>query len=539
MPKRLAITIAGAVSLGSFEAGVIYEIIHALDQHNNNAAADDRILIDVLTGASAGGMTAAVTAQKLIFDSGALTGPYENILYKAWVQDIDISELLKDHPGDSATKSIFSSGYVEELSRRYITSRYGTGTPPVPQRHSAAAEKIWLGLALSNLNGVDYGLKTSTGDFTYTHFQDSLLKLVENSPAVDTLSYWETIRSAAVSCGAFPFAFRPVEVVRYPGDYTSPNLESIIQPGQGFCYSDGGTFQNQPLGMAKHLVDVLDPTHVGTEDRYYLFVSPHDKKSVASIDLNANNADFIPFAKHLFSAIYNQSQFQDWITAEDMNRQIGLLDERAEQLRRLLADKPAEGAVLQPASSLLLSLLFPGVDPQSSGSNPINAARERLKKQYAAEYDTLPEQARSVFIDSVLVLEKVAHLGEKDEMKILSIIAKGSELAGADLQAFGGFFDFKYRKHDYDVGRFKAQNFLTAANCPLGRINYVPEQIAPIDKNLDNLRVGQMDEEVRKKVYDRFKERLLELMATEVNAALRLPLYYLVVGPKLKKALGL
>jgi hypothetical protein len=35
MPKRLAITIAGAVSLGSYEAGVLYEVLDAIHQHND------------------------------------------------------------------------------------------------------------------------------------------------------------------------------------------------------------------------------------------------------------------------------------------------------------------------------------------------------------------------------------------------------------------------------------------------------------------------------------------------------------------------
>jgi predicted acylesterase/phospholipase RssA len=77
MTKRLAITISGAVSLGSYEAGVLYEIIHAIGQHNVSTP-DARIEIDVLTGASAGGMTATIAAQKLAFEAGALAGAYDN-----------------------------------------------------------------------------------------------------------------------------------------------------------------------------------------------------------------------------------------------------------------------------------------------------------------------------------------------------------------------------------------------------------------------------------------------------------------------------
>ncbi|MGD0494395.1 MAG: patatin-like phospholipase family protein, partial [Steroidobacteraceae bacterium] len=76
--KYLAITIAGAVSLGSYEAGATYEILDAIRQHNEHPDTiknDDYIRIDVLTGASAGGMTAAILAQKLLFQKDTFVGP--------------------------------------------------------------------------------------------------------------------------------------------------------------------------------------------------------------------------------------------------------------------------------------------------------------------------------------------------------------------------------------------------------------------------------------------------------------------------------
>ena len=64
MTYRVAFAISGAVSLGSYEAGTVYEIIRAFAEHNNSLpeGSDQRIAIDVLTGASAGGMTAALIA---------------------------------------------------------------------------------------------------------------------------------------------------------------------------------------------------------------------------------------------------------------------------------------------------------------------------------------------------------------------------------------------------------------------------------------------------------------------------------------------
>src|SRR5580658_10154965 len=111
MPKRLAIVVAGAVSLGSFEAGVLYEVINAIGQHNQDpATADqDKIYIDVLTGASAGGMTSTIAAQKLLFEAAALSGAYTNAFYGPWVADVTIEGLLAGDAGDDPAKSIFSS----------------------------------------------------------------------------------------------------------------------------------------------------------------------------------------------------------------------------------------------------------------------------------------------------------------------------------------------------------------------------------------------------------------------------------------------
>src|SRR5438045_1525942 len=79
--KYLALTVSGAVSLGAYEAGVLYEVLHALKAHNSKAKNDDgRIKIDVITGASAGGMSAAILAQKLLLSAPDLDGFDTNVL---------------------------------------------------------------------------------------------------------------------------------------------------------------------------------------------------------------------------------------------------------------------------------------------------------------------------------------------------------------------------------------------------------------------------------------------------------------------------
>ena len=117
--KRVAITIAGAVSLGSYEAGVTYELLEALRVHNEAAdeagTPDAKIYVDVITGASAGGMTAAMLAQWLMFRGDSMKGALTNPLYHAWVERISLAGLAKLQRGENKWHSLFSSNLVAEI----------------------------------------------------------------------------------------------------------------------------------------------------------------------------------------------------------------------------------------------------------------------------------------------------------------------------------------------------------------------------------------------------------------------------------------
>jgi len=66
---------------------------------------------------------------------------------------------------------------------------------------------------------------------------------------------------------------------------------------------------------------------------------------------------------------------------------------------------------------------------------------------------------------------------------IHGVIATDSELTGAGLQGFLGFFDQRFRDHDYDVGRTHARQVLTdpALNEPgaMGPLRYTSSDVSP------------------------------------------------------------
>lgn len=502
MPKKLAITIAGAVSLGSYESGVLYEVLDAIDQHNTKSDADNRIVIDVLTGASAGGMTAIILAQKLLFSAEEFVGPYDNPLYNTWVKRISLAGLQATQKDEPALDSIFSSDLIETISKETLMTRYSS-SPPVPaERHAAAGDSIRVGVAITNLNGIAYGYDVApAGKFTYVNYADQFTR---NAVAAtcDNPEFWEPLRQAAVACGAFPIAFRTQDLQRSakaePDDYAAENLVPWAHDPATFTYSDGGILQNQPLGIAKNLVDLIDQ-HQNQDKRFYLFVSPHANDPESNDDFHAANADYVRMIKRLISVVMGQSGFQDWITALGVNKRVALLDERAAGLKDAILRGEIGVPALAATASSLLRLFFPGgthMPPGATQPETLEAAQTRIASQYAsemAELSATPGQA-DAFRDSVLAFESAAGLGARDLMTIYGVTATDTELAGGGLEAFLGFFDQKFRDHDYDVGRAHARQVLTnpeLANAgAIGPILYTGSEIRPIDARLDGLKLS-------------------------------------------------
>lgn len=113
MPKnKISLIMTGAVSLGSFEAGAITELLYALDHFTKNGREYE---LDVITGASAGAMTAGLVANIVMNDFTRLSN-----LYKAWVEMVTIDDLLADPPGNS----LLSRSPIERIAQTCLDVRF-------------------------------------------------------------------------------------------------------------------------------------------------------------------------------------------------------------------------------------------------------------------------------------------------------------------------------------------------------------------------------------------------------------------------------
>ncbi|UJB72924.1 hypothetical protein HRE53_30505 (plasmid) [Acaryochloris sp. 'Moss Beach'] len=83
------------------------------------------------------------------------------------------------------------------------------------------------------------------------------------------------------------------------------NYPKSIHKGN-FLYTDGGVFENEPVGMAKALAGVND------SPRYYLLIKPGPRETPEDPFLNKFQNIFSN-AIALLNAILQQAQFQDFI----------------------------------------------------------------------------------------------------------------------------------------------------------------------------------------------------------------------------------
>jgi hypothetical protein len=389
MSQKLAIAISGAVSLGSYEAGVMYEVLEAIARHNENLVADDpnHIEIDVIAGASAGGMTAGILSQKLLCDGQSLRDPYTNPLYKSWVQDVDIEKLLaKDKDKEKYKFSLLSSEVVESIAREHMlddpdTNKSDSG---IDKSHPAVAKEIHVGIAMSNLNGWDYIVKPlnaqGDGEFTYTRYKDRFVcRLFKDNQTISLSEVsllhkedvdgrdidewvtmhptnWKKLRECSLSSGAFPFAFEAKKITRCPG-----KGEFSSREGNTYTYTDGGVFENEPLGLAKKLAECLDKkarlisnnANTSNENikhdgfsRVYLYVAPGHKTSTANTSFGrTERVDLWTTFQSLIAAIFHQARFQDWIVKE--------IDSKSPVFQIAVEDKELIGELLSAFAGFL------------------------------------------------------------------------------------------------------------------------------------------------------------------------------------------
>ncbi len=434
-PFYLGLNMSGTVSAGAYTAGVMDFLIEALDawyaeREKQKAAHGDRfdewtippheLQLAVLTGASGGGITAALAAaalsQKLDYvrEQSPTPDPASNALFASWVSRIDLQPLLGHADLDADTSNVASlldSTVIRDIARDALTIRQ-----PLPNKREWVKDGLKVVLTLTNLAGTPYAVELQTDPDSaralYHADRRQFEVLWTAAPTGgetvplhgDGSGRWNELGKAAIATSAFPLVLAPQTLDRTAGEYNQRQWQ-VIEPLPE-CAPNGLQEESKPM-----------PPTWGLPDSAGL--------QTLNVDGGVtNNSPFDCARLELAALIPPNPSGHNVRDPREADRAVVSIAPLAGEVAKGLPAFPA-----RDLKSLLLTLL--GV--------LINQSRvqgENIKL-------TADPQAATRW-----VISPTGSAGNPEP------------LAGALLDAFGAFFARVFREHDYQLGRRNCQQFL-------------------------------------------------------------------------------
>jgi predicted acylesterase/phospholipase RssA len=518
MPKKLkvAVVMGGGWSLGAFTGGAVWELVRQL-HGNRDREQYDRCEIDVLAGAGAGALAAALLLRTLAnpeaFSVAAAVSRVGEAQRAAWLEGVDFTRLLRDI--EMRKPSLLDRGAIDSLATELLSWPASHQANPV-----LLADRVLLGMTLVNFNGLPIHAANTPAlaeTFRTTLFRDARVFCLDfdelaTAPLprwrhiarerVHAIEAWREIAATAVASGAFPIAFEPVVLQRYREEYGSLWPDELRERDEfPFTYADGGTFNHEPLREAMDLISFQDANEQPDSfERVLVFIDPNVSGSkhafglkfhlpyIVNRDLGLfDRQDVVPAdtGAHLV-AITNrfgvlarhQSSFEDFVAVARVNARYGW---RAE-LRSLVADLVAQ---LEPDSDRLsdmvearLSCVLHQASALAAPSSPALQVQDEIARvAFEQTGERTPPEALSardrLAFSLMALIDHVAALRGKEQVRVIVVgptdyqPPDGSppvavRLAGDFFANFGGFFDARFRVHDFDAGRALAASALAA-----------------------------------------------------------------------------
>ncbi len=419
---------AGAVSAGAYTAGVMDYLLESLHlwekakkrnltlgtthpEYDESIPMHD-VELEVLSGASAGGITGTLTVLSLLnkehkfVNKDNPTGE-DNVFYQSWVKMADTDtekSLMKllhtdDFTDGEYPESLLNSDTIDIIADKALQTNDHVAFPKY------VSKSLDLVLTTTNLRGLNFNIDFKDSDSVITNHggffrykianeeftagipkdKDSLYFVLD----LKDVTHVNYLKDATLSTSAFPIGLKSRQisiareyVARYP-KYLFNRSEGIqVDLKEGAIYTfnsvDGGLINNEPFGIGMKVLLEKNPAIKKKDNYAIIMVDPFPNQDHDS-DVYDAKSDIISIAKGMFKALRNQVMFN----------QDGIFE--------------------------ALSL-----------SNRTKFLVEPKRKQ--------------------------------DSEK--GIIRSKKDLASAPLSGFGGFLDESFREHDFQLGRKNCQSFL-------------------------------------------------------------------------------
>ncbi|MDR7421459.1 MAG: DUF3376 domain-containing protein [Armatimonadota bacterium] len=307
---RLAVALYGGVSLAVYEAGVAHELYRAVRGEGayGKALGDGRrVVVDVVAGTSAGGITGGMLAAALA------TGADLTALRRVWLDRGDLAALV--HPPDGAVPSLLDG---DRLRAAIAEALPAAGRAPLVDDLVAyltltdlAGRPVWY------LDSLDRPILATSGRDHVVFDRDAL----RTAPGEDGRLARARLADAMRATAAFPGAFAPHRL-------------------DGRWYADGGILDNKPLGLA--LRGIRDRHSAVREHRMLVFVEPHPAGGPAALDAAVVPHPLETLAAALTLAL-DDSVLEDLHTVDDVNMRIAWYQAFRELFDLFVADRERRG----------------------------------------------------------------------------------------------------------------------------------------------------------------------------------------------------
>lgn len=522
----LGVTMAGAVSAGAYNAGVFDFLIQALEewerareQDTSQASSErkvpnHRILVPVITGASAGGATAALGVFALSErtnlpapEDAAKTRFVVPQLYQTWVESISFTTESRNHTllGDTDLrqgKKVASllDGSVLKSTAETIIRETKINAKPRPY----LTDDLHLFLTVTNLRGIPYGIHFTGAGTSVAHMM---------SLHADRVHYCFN------GIGSGKFTSNWLNLYGDTGVAVSAQFIQSTFTGSGNSHNKALVAHFISASLATGAFPVgLPAQHLSTHTSEY-----------------ANRAWPYRSSKELGKITPAWPKNRDGLNAYDVTY-VGvdggvINNEPFEIARWTIMSEPGERNEPDATKcdrAVLLVDPFPQLgtfDPNLSEEDSL--AMLCLRAILLALFPTLKNQARvkpidlarsvnNKFVFSRFIIAPVRHVGSgSNERQAIDPLATGV------LSAFGGFLSRKFPEHDYQLGRRNCQKFLREHFCILKTNAVVAgwpdecEKRHTIERDGDFYRVliplfGSANEEVTRPTWPRVEDQVVE-----------------------------
>jgi predicted acylesterase/phospholipase RssA len=423
---RIALMLPGEASLGAFEAGAMSALVIGV-QAVNATASRDRVVVDVLSGASSGALTAVLAARMLLSGQDPVAP-----LRRAWVQEPSIKALCGQGRG-----APLSLDRARDVAYDILTSN-----PPasgLPQQAD-----VTVAFALSCLRGFTYELlgRNATDPIQATSYVDwANVTFNAADHARGFTDAWDKAVDAAIASASHPLAFPPVLLNREDEreEYLRRGIRNLPDGDElELWYADGGMLDRQPLGRCLDLVAAKDKdTDPDDVKRMVVLVRTDCDSAPKPSDpawSAATDPDYGATLTRTLRLVTTHSLFEDLRRAEKTNNQLAWARSLATRLAGAIAD--GDQAAVKAALRAQVA--------------EINRERaELMPGRPTTEPSEAPDELR-VLLEHTLML--AAGLQSKLQVDISEVVGRNSEVAGASLARFGGFFAERTRAHDFLLG---------------------------------------------------------------------------------------